>query len=47
MASLGAAKQHLRSVMKQRLGAVPHESIVMQSMAVKRHPVRRALGLKP
>lgn len=31
MASLKAAKQHLRSMMKQRLGALSHEAIMAQS----------------
>lgn len=31
MASLYAAKQQLRSAMKQRLGAISHESVMSQS----------------
>jgi 5-formyltetrahydrofolate cyclo-ligase len=34
MASLSAAKQQLRSLMKQRLGAIPHESAISQSRVV-------------
>lgn len=34
MASLNAAKQQLRAVMKQRLGAVSNESALVQSMAL-------------
>ncbi|KAK3352314.1 hypothetical protein B0T25DRAFT_567598 [Lasiosphaeria hispida] len=34
MASLNAAKQQLRSVMKQRLGAISHEAAISQSSTV-------------
>lgn len=32
MASLQAAKQQLRLAMKQKLGAVSHDSVISQSM---------------
>jgi 5-formyltetrahydrofolate cyclo-ligase len=37
MASLNAAKQHLRAAMKQKLKALSHDSIVSQSTGVAAH----------
>lgn len=38
-AGLSAAKQHLRSLMKQRLAALPQESIREQSRSAEPHEV--------